>query len=449
MSVVFPFRDEGPVAHEGALPEAADLVVIGGGVIGTCTALFANRAGLKVVLLEKGRIAAEQSSRNWGWIRVQGRDMAEIPIALEAQDLWQELDALCEGRLGTRTVGVGYLAKSRAEMENFAGWLEQARPLGVSSELLDAEQTKAQIGATDSPWVGMLHTPTDMKGEPWQAVPELARLAASEGVIVRERCAVRGLERSGGQITGVVTEVGTVRCEQAVLAGGAWSGLFLKRHGVSIPQLSVRSTAMATAPLPQVVNKAAVDDVLAFRPRADGGYTLAPSAFSELFVGPDALRHARPYLALARQGSFDVHFRAKAPAGYPDAWGTPRSWRDDEQSPFERMRILSPEPNAGKVAATRAQFAQHFPEMGEVPLQASWAGMIDVMPDVVPVVDHVAQIPGLIVATGMCGHGFGIGPGFGRVVADMAQGRDPGHDLTRFRLSRFSDGSKLVPGPNL
>lgn len=87
--------------------------------------------------------------------------------------------------------------------------------------------------------------------------------------------------------------------------------------------------------------------------------------------------------------------------------------------------------------------------MGRPRLRAAWAGMIDTMPDVVPVVDRVASLPGLTIATGMSGHGFGIGPGMGRVVADLVAGGDPGHDLARFRLSRFTDGSALVPGPSL
>ena len=446
---VFPFHDDLPPEHAADLPEAVDLAVIGGGVIGICTALFAARAGLRVIVLEKGRVAAEQSSRNWGWIRVQGRDLAEIPIALEAQELWKDLDATCHGRLGVRQVGVSYLARDAGDMAGFSGWLDGARPLGVSSTLLDADETRTLIGATASPWVGALHTPTDMKGEPWVAVPELARLAVAEGALIREGCAVRGLRVEAGQVTGVVTESGPLRAGAVVLAGGAWSSLLLRRHGVSIPQLSVRSTAMATAPLPQSVSSAGVDDRFAFRPRADGGYTLAPAAYSELFVGPDAVRHLRRYLPLAVSGEFDVRLRALAPAGYPDAWGTPRHWADDAQSPFERMRILSPAPNAAKVAQTRARFAAHFPGMGDVPLRASWAGMIDVMPDVVPVVGPVPELPGLTVVTGMCGHGFGIGPAFGRIAADLAQGRAPGHDLDRFRITRFSDGSKLVPGPNL
>ena len=445
----FPFRDVGPLRFDGDLPEAVDMAVIGGGVIGVTTALFAARRGLRVVLLEKGRIAAEQSSRNWGWIRVQGRDLAEIPIAQEAQAHWQQLDIACGGRLGTRTTGVTYLARDDAEMAGFAGWLEQARGLGVTTQLLDRAGMRRLLRQPRGAWVGALHTPTDMKAEPWVAVPELAALAQEAGAQIHERCAVRGLARQAGRVTGVVTEAGTVRAEAVVLAGGAWSSLFLRRHGVDVPQLSVRSTALATLPLPQVVGTAAVDDRLAFRPRSDGGYTLAPAAFGEVFLGPDAVRHLRHYLPLALSGEFDVHLRAPQPEGWPDAFSTPRRWSDAEVSPFERMRILDPGPNKAKLSEITRRFRQIYPQLGQIRQQAAWGGMIDVLPDSVPVVDRVAQIPGLTVVTGMSGHGFGAGPGFGRIAVDLATGGDPGHDLSRFRLGRFSDGSRLRPGPNL
>ena len=75
--------------------------------------------------------------------------------------------------------------------------------------------------------------------------------------------------------------------------------------------------------------------------------------------------------------------------------------------------------------------------------------MTDAMPDEVPIVDHVPGIPGLTLATGMSGHGFGIGPGMGRVVADMVMGRDPGHDMRRFHYTRFTDGTPFERGPQL
>lgn len=447
--MIFPFRDEGKRDFRGPLPEAVDVAVIGGGVIGVSTALFAARAGKRVLLLEKGRIAAEQSSRNWGWIRVQGRDMAEIPVAQEAQRLWQEFDAECRGALGVETVGVSYLAGSEAEMAAFEGWLTEAKGQGVTSRLVGRAETARTMGYPHAGWCGMLLTPSDMKGEPWVAVPRLAKLAEVDGAMIRERVAVRRLDISAGQVTGVVTEEGTVRAESVVLAGGAWSSLLLARHGVRVPQLSVRSTALATRPLPDLNVPASVDGEIAFRRRADGGYTLAPSGFAELYTGADMLRHLPVYLKLALQGSFDVHLRGPQPRGWPDAPGVARFWNGDEISPFERVRILDPGPNRKRVLELLRRFAEIYPALGEVHLKAAWGGMIDVMPDVVPVVDRVAALPGLTVCTGMCGHGFGAGPAFGRIAADLAMGRDPGTALDRFRLSRFSDGSKLVPGPNI
>ena len=101
------------------------------------------------------------------------------------------------------------------------------------------------------------------------------------------------------------------------------------------------------------------------------------------------------------------------------------------------------------VEAARRRFGERFPEIGRPDIASSWAGMIDAMPDIVPIVDRVPHLPGLIVGTGMSGHGFGIGPGFGRVLARMARGEAAEHDLSRFRFSRFSDGSVLKPGPAL
>ena len=89
----FPFHDLGRVTFTGALPATSDVVVIGGGVSGVTTALFLARAGHSVTVLEKGRIAGEQSGRNWGWIRQQGRDPDELPIMVEANGHWRKLAA--------------------------------------------------------------------------------------------------------------------------------------------------------------------------------------------------------------------------------------------------------------------------------------------------------------------------------------------------------------------
>lgn len=443
----FPITLSSPASYPRTPPRESEVVVIGGGVIGVCTALFLVRAGKQVTLLEKGRIAAEQSSRNWGWIRQQGRDPAELPIMVEAAKLWRELAPQLDRDIGLKQTGVTYLADSDGKMQGYADWLTHAAANGIDSRLMDAGEVAVAFPGLSKTYAGGLITPSDMRAEPWLAVPALAALAVKEGVRIIENCAVRKLDLAAGRIAGVVTEAGAIRTASVVLAGGAWSALFLRAHGVSLPQLSVRESVVATNVLPEVHAGAVAEAGLAFRRRADGGYTLAPGAAPELYVGPDAFRAFRHYLPQLRDNPFGQRFRASAPKGFPDAWTTPRRWAADSLSPFEAMRILDPAPDHRRLRKVLKQFAALYPALPPITARTSWAGMIDTMPDIVPVVDHCAQIPGLTIGTGMSGHGFGIGPGMGRVLAALVMGNAPGHDLSRFRANRFSDGSPIRPGP--
>jgi glycine/D-amino acid oxidase-like deaminating enzyme len=113
------------------------------------------------------------------------------------------------------------------------------------------------------------------------------------------------------------------------------------------------------------------------------------------------------------------------------------------------QRVLNPAPSPLALKRMRTGLKNHYPQLADLPFSQAWAGMIDVTPDVVPVMDAIPDWSGLFVATGFSGHGFGIGPGAGKVMARLVQGKDPGHDLQRFRFARFSDGSKMRPGPGL
>ena len=445
----FPISEANKPRFISALPAACDVVVLGGGVIGVMTAWHLAERGLKVVLCEKGRIAGEQSSRNWGWIRQQGRDLGELPIMVESLRMWKSLAQEFGAGLGFRQEGVMYLARTEAEMQGFADWLVHAKAHGLDTVMQSAGQVQAAIKGAAEPWLGGLLTASDARAEPWVAVPMLAEGAVARGAVLVEDCAVRRLDRAGGRVTGVYTEKGRIACDQVVVAGGAWSSLFLRAEGVVIPQLAVLASVAATEAMPEVYAGAAADDRFAFRRRLDGGYTIAPGASHDFFIGPDAFRHMLTYLPVLKKDFTSTKFRPAAPKGYPDAWGTKRKWQADQISPFERLRVLNPAPNMKALSTVQDDFAKALPELGRPKLQAVWAGMIDTMPDVVPVIDRVAAVPGLVIATGMSGHGFGIGPGMGRVVADLVAGNPEPHDLARFRLSRFSDGSKIAPGPTL
>lgn len=446
----FPFHGAGTPEHAGPLPTSADVVVIGGGIAGVTAARDLAGQGLRVVLCEKGRVGAEQSGRNWGWIRVQGRDPAEIPLVLAARREWQRWADRLGSALGYRVAGVTYLARAAAEVGDYERWLDKARDYDLDSRLL----SRAQIAALfpDAPsghWPGALHTPSDGRAEPFVAVPMIARAVAEFGVTIREHCAVRALDIAAGRVAGVITEAGRIACDAVVLAGGAWSSLFLRAHGVSIPQLAVLSSVAATGPMPAFFDGAAADRDFALRRRADGGYTLAPGSSHVFHLGPDAFRHVAAFRAIVRESWRSTRFRAGAPRGFPDAWTTPRRWSPDRPGPFEAMRVLDPAPDMRALDAVRDAFAAAFPALGRPALRATWAGMIDTMPDVVPILDTVAALPGLVLGTGLSGHGFGIGPAVGRALADLVTGRDPGHDLSRFRLARFADGSRVTPGPAL
>lgn len=447
--MTFPIHDGSPVRFSAPLPPRVDVAIVGGGIIGVMTAWFLAAKGLRTLVLEKGRIAGEQSSRNWGWVRQQGRDPAELPIMIESLSLWKSLSAELGDALGFRQAGVLYLAKTDREMAAFEAWTGHARAHGVDTRLQTAAEVAARMKGGVAPWKGGLWTASDAQAEPWTAVPALAAAAEARGVILREACAVRALDIVGGKVAGVVTEAGRVACDQVVVAAGAWSRLLLGRHGIRIPQLSVLGSVAATEPMPEILPGAAADDDMGIRRRADGGYTIAPGgAQHDFYIGRDAFASVFKYLPTIRAEAGTTRFRPMAPKHFPDAWSTPRHWAEDAASPFEALRILNPAPNLKHLSRVQDAFARAFPSLGRPKLRTTWAGMIDVLPDVVPILDH-APIPGLTIATGMSGHGFGIGPGFGRVLADLVTGGTIGHDLGRFRFGRFTDGSKLAPATGL
>ena len=121
-----------------------------------------------------------------------------------------------------------------------------------------------------------------------------------------------------------------------------------------------------------------------------------------------------------------------------------RRWRPDQQTAFEECRVLDPAPSQRLLRKAWGDAQRLFPVFEKADIVQSWAGMIDVTPDAVPVISPVDAIPGFHIATGFSGHGFGIGPGAGRLMADLVTGRTPVVDADDFRLSRFSDGSKIT-----
>lgn len=256
---------------------------------------------------------------------------------------------------------------------------------------------------------------------------------------------MRGVEKSAGRVSAVVTEKGRIETSTVVLAGGAWSRLFCKGLGIRLPQLKVRNTVLRTAPVEGGPAGAGATATYAYRKRLDGGYTIATAGANLHPLVPDTLAFFRDFRAARRAEGEAVQAGLSA-----------QSWRElfeiasvplDRPGAFERHRILDPRPDPKSVLKAFEEARKALPKLRTVEPVQIWAGLIDVTPDVVPVISHAKEVPGLVIATGFSGHGFGIGPGAGHLVADLVTGDPPIVDPSEFRLSRFSDGSPIEIAP--
>jgi glycine/D-amino acid oxidase-like deaminating enzyme len=427
------------------LPASVDVAVIGGGIVGCSTAYFLARRGVSVAVFEKGRIAGEQSGRNWGWVRQQGRSPVELPLMIRSLHLWQELSRDLGEDLGFVQGGSLYLAENSAQFAELAEWLPIASEHGLDTRLLTPAELGAVMHTDVGHWSGALYTASDARAEPGRAVPAIARGACRAGARVVSRCAVRGVETSAGRVRAVVTERGLVATQSVVCAGGAWTRLFCGSLGITVPQLTVLGTVARTAPARALLDGEAWSPSIAIRRRADGGYSVAHGSSSLHSLTPDSLRFARMFLPALRQGHDSL--RLCLDGAFFRALATPSRWPLDAPSPFERERILDPAPEQRVLRQMRSALDRWFPAIADAPFVETWGGAIETSPDVLPIIGEVGRPEGLYVATGFSGHGFGIGPGAGRLVADLVQGQADTTELASFRLNRFFDGSPIRPGP--
>ncbi len=431
------------VAADTSLPTYIDTVVIGGGIIGAATAYFLAERGVSVALCEKSEIACEQSSRNWGWCRQMGRDPREIPLIQESLKLWRTIDARLGEATGFTQCGILYACQTEAEIAARAAFLEHAKPYQLDTRLVSgAEAERLQPGCTCT-WIGGLYTESDGRAEPQLAAPAFARAAKRRGVTIHLKCAVRGIETSAGRVSGVVTERGSIRCNSVVLAGGAWSRLFCGPLGIALPQLGVVNSVLRTAPVETGMTRSMSGGKFAVRQRQDGGYTVAHRHLSVADIVPDSFRlffKFLPALKLDWRG-----LRLRFGRRFFEDMSLARDWQLDQTSPFEIVRVLDPAPVVSILREALASLKSYFPRFGDARVVEQWAGLIDATPDALPVIGEVERLPGFFLATGFSGHGFGIGPGAGRLMADLVTGARPIVDPHPFRYSRFIDGSRLVP----
>lgn len=430
-----------PFTPPDSCPQQADVVIIGGGIVGVSTAWFLAKQGVKVVLCEKGHVAGEQSGRNWGWVRCQGRDARELPMMLQSMRIWDGLADEIGEDVGFTRAGCFYVTDSDKEIEQYVAWLDTAREFGLDTEVIEGKELDKYVDGASSRWTGAMYTASDGRAEAHKATPAIARAAVREGATILTSCAVRGIETQGGRLSAVITEHGTIRTSVTLCAAGAWTSMFCRSLGISVPQLQVRGTVARTSPAREILKGNVYDKKIGIRRRQDGGYTVAHGSVLDHLITPATFRFSFKFLpALLHEIRM---LRLSIGRSFFDELMMPRKWALDEESPFERNRVLDPEPNRRVLRQIRRNLDEVFPQLRECRFVETWAGMVETTPDVVPVMCEHDAIPGFHIATGLSGHGFAIGPGAGKALAAILTGNDPGIDMTEFRLSRFFDGSPM------
>ncbi len=433
------------VESDRGLPAEADVVIIGGGLLGVITALNLAERGVSVVLCEKGVVAGEASGRAVGLIEYELLSPIKMELIARSIELWHAMPERINGDMGYAGPGLISLYKEEEPAEFSAAWLKdmQGQP-GVEARMLTDREIGALDGALGSGWHSGLYQANGAAIEPCLAAPAIARAAQAQGATLLQSCAVRSIERRGGAVAGVITEKGSIKTASVIIAGGVWSSMLAAHLGLELPQMMIFAEQCSVEP---VAGGPAIDGMTPagyYRREADGGYLFGAAAgripitmsivknIRKLMAAPtDVDQDMRPVLNL---GTFfwDLKANRKRPA--------------DRVSVFEENRILQPESIPGITGEAIAGMGRYIPAFAGCKVREVYTGSLMSTIDNLGVISPVSSIPGLYVGAGML-YGLTMSTAAGEALADMVTSEAPKIDLTPYRYERFVDGSEFVFHP--
>jgi sarcosine oxidase, subunit beta len=373
----------------------ADVVVIGGGITGAATAYALARDGVDVLLVERFGLAAMASRWTLAGVRQSGRHPSELPLAKAAAARWAGLDEELEAPTGYRRHGNMRLARTPDEVLVIRRLVEEQRAQGLALDYLPTTEAVRERERALAPTVlAASFCPTDGSADPVASVAAFARAAERHGarLLLAER--VTGIEVAKGSLEAVRTDRRRIAARHAVIACAAFGNDLLAPLGHTVPLRQPMVTVLQTEPMPPL-------------------------------LGP-VLGVANADMA----GRQERSGRLRVTSGAGDWHG---------QLTTEPTPRVSP--TAGSVAQVVEKLTHVLPAFAKCPIHAVWAGLLDLTPDSLPVLDRVPGTDGIVAAMGFSGHGFALGPVTGEIIASLVQDNPTGSDLTPFRFARFNSST--------
>ena len=373
----------GIAADDTALPTGASVVIVGGGATGLSAGWWLARAGVDVLVIDKGIVALEASGRNGG-----GCTHGFSPLFVEEQRLWPQMDELL-GYPTEFSAGRVRIAMDAAQWADAHRMVQNGERYGFRTEALDAAQLRELV-----PLAGEAHGAYwhhfGGHANPHRTVQGYAWAMQDHGGRVLQHTTVLGFTISGGRVTGVETDRGRLGCDHLVLAAGPQTGKLAAMLGVRVPVVAARAEMIVTEPLPLMPVGG-----------ADGNG----------LYGRQTMRGNLAY------------------------GGGPHEWLDDcADNAGMGVPARSSTPLMGNIAA---RLIEMFPRARHSRILRSWAGIIENTPDGRPVIDRLVDPANVVVAT-LSSIGFGLSPASGHAVQELVtDGVCSFADLSTLSLSRF------------
>ena len=374
-----------------ALPQRAEVVIVGGGAVGASIACQLARAGCTdVVVLDAGGLGDGSSGKPLGGLRAQFSDHLNIALAARSLEVYSRMAQ--EGALALDRVGYLFLLRTPGQVKRLQGSVALQNELGVPSRMLEPEEARALCPLIDPDrYVAATFSPSDGYAPPRQAILAWAAEARRRGVRIVPHCEVRDIEVRGNEVAAVCTDEGTVATSVVICAAGPWSARIGAMAGVALDVAPVRRQITFTEPRP-------------------GG-------------------HPRVPFTIDLQTSFYFHNAGQQLLlGYSDPRQAPSFDRAYTEDWLDDLRRLARE---------------CAPSLAQLPFVGGWAGLYEQTPDSNALIGEAPHVSRFLYATGFSGHGFSQAPAAGEIICDLVLGRTPFIDITPLRAERFAQQAPI------